>query len=100
MKFSTTLIALSLAAISAIAAPIPAQDELDKRASHQGRATWYKQNGTRGSCGWVSGDYDMVIATSGQRHKASACGKWVTVRRGKKSIKAKISDTVSCSCHK
>lgn len=96
MQFTSTLLsALTLGAIAVSAAPMTAsENNLAKRETHFGRATWYEQNGNAGSCGDYNSDNSKVIAVP-ESFGSSLCGKKVTLQYAGKTTQATVADTVS-----
>jgi expansin (peptidoglycan-binding protein) len=88
MQFSAIILSALSLALVASAAPSPL-----KRTSHTAPATWFYQGGNAGSCGTVHKDSDYVVAMPAWLHKASSCGDYISITKGKKTIKAKIADT-------
>lgn len=80
MQFTSSLLsALALGALAVWAVPV------EKRDSHTGLATWYRQDGTTGSCGTAHSDSSKVIAVANS-YGLSLCGKKVSIEyQGKKT---------------
>lgn len=84
MKFTTAaLTAVFVGALAASAAP-------SKRARN-GKATWYRQGGSAGSCGKNHSDNDKVIAVPSSM-AGQHCGQKVTIQHGGKQETATVAD--------
>lgn len=84
----------TVAAVSAIilgALAINAAPTAEKRST-SGSATWYRQNGTTGSCGITHSDDDKVIAVS-EDMAGKHCGQKITIKHGDKTTTATVADT-------
>ncbi|KAF8606844.1 hypothetical protein BDV93DRAFT_520466 [Ceratobasidium sp. AG-I] len=67
-----------------------AVSDLEARAN-SGKATWYNPSVGTGACGWKNKDSEKVVALGPSKYKGK-CGKYVTVKSGKKSVRAKVVD--------
>ncbi|KAI0287944.1 expansin family protein [Russula brevipes] len=94
-KLTLILFALISLVLPIIAAPVPEEaGELEKRATHAGRGTWYDAG--LGNCGWTNKGSDLIVAISKgfyDQTGGSNCGKHVQINSGGKTVTAQIVDS-------
>ncbi|OCF37339.1 hypothetical protein I317_06959 [Kwoniella heveanensis CBS 569] len=92
--FAKILTALFVAS-AVVAAPVETEN-LDKRITHDGQATYF--NVGLGACGWTNVDSDYIVAVNSEQYGLNGyggnCGQWLTITNtdNGKSVKAYVAD--------
>ncbi|WVQ96621.1 hypothetical protein IAU59_003726 [Kwoniella sp. CBS 9459] len=92
--FAKILTALFVAS-AVVAAPVETEN-LEKRITHSGQATYF--NVGLGACGWNNEDSDYIVAVNSAQYGLNGyggnCGQYLTITNtdNGKSIKAQVAD--------
>ena len=96
MSFTTTFVAIAALASTALALPVPAAHQNEKRYSGV-RMTYYDTSVGLGACGNLNQNSAWTVALNaaqfGNSYPSSECGKTITISYGGKTAQAVIQDS-------
>jgi len=90
-----TIVATALLSLATFtqAAPVSTPENLEKRITHWGRATYFEVG--LGACGWWNKDADFIVALNSaifQGNGGSNCGQMLTITYNGVTATAQVAD--------